>query len=503
MLTARKLAAIAELLGRRIEEEMALDLDARSMITGFARTTAEVSAAMNMTPAAARTIVMAAETLDRRLPAIAALLAAGHLDWYHVQIIIARTELVDDDKCALLDAALAQQVSDWKCWSRQAIINAVDTAVTTIDAEAAKQRREVAYDDRGVDVRAGLDGMAQIRARLSASAGAVFDRRLSELAKAVCPGDPRTLKQRRADALNALLNEQALACQCDNPDCPHRPTPTPPATSAPTTVINVITSAATLSGTSQAPGYLLGYGVIDAAMVRELARDATRRILQQPQIGDDQALTYRPSAALARWIRCRDMTCRFPGCTVPADRCDIDHTEPFNHADPTAGGQTVPDNLACYCRQHHRLKTFHSGPHGWQDKQLPDATIVWTSPTGQVYRTTPGGTDLFPELRNTRSRRPEDHQRITAARTRLAQQRPTNDYHRHRNRAATQEIHARQFRNRFRRTRVLFHGYPTTDKPSTSPFCRWVNNPIEPEQLPPNWQPPPQTPTNPNQPPPF
>ncbi|MGK2879308.1 MAG: hypothetical protein ACSLE6_00455, partial [Mycobacterium sp.] len=37
---------------------------------------------------------------------------------------------------------------------------------------------------------------------------------------------------------------------------------------------------------------------------------------------------YRPSAALAAAIRARDLHCRFPNCTVPADRCDIDHCEP-------------------------------------------------------------------------------------------------------------------------------------------------------------------------------
>ena len=55
--------------------------------------------------------------------------------------------------------------------------------------------------------------------------------------------------------------------------------------------------------------------------------------------------------------------------------------------------------MACYCREHHRLKTFHGGLGGWRDEQLPDGTIVWTSPTGRVYKTTPDGYDLFPQLR--------------------------------------------------------------------------------------------------------
>ena len=54
---------------------------------------------------------------------------------------------------------------------------------------------------------------------------------------------------------------------------------------------------------------------------------------------------YRPSAALAELVRCRDLTCRFPGCDAPAQVCDIDHTiphplgptHPFEHQAASAG----------------------------------------------------------------------------------------------------------------------------------------------------------------------
>ncbi len=74
---ARKLAAIAELLGRRIEQELAGEQNGAAMISGFNRAAAEVSAAMNMTTAAARVLVGHAEALAVRLPAVAAQLAGG------------------------------------------------------------------------------------------------------------------------------------------------------------------------------------------------------------------------------------------------------------------------------------------------------------------------------------------------------------------------------------------------------------------------------------------
>ncbi|WP_319161234.1 HNH endonuclease signature motif containing protein [Sanguibacter biliveldensis] len=50
-------------------------------------------------------------------------------------------------------------------------------------------------------------------------------------------------------------------------------------------------------------------------------------------------------------MKIRDETCRFPGCSRRADRCDVDHVEDWAH-----GGTTSHDNLIHLCRKHHRLK---------------------------------------------------------------------------------------------------------------------------------------------------
>ncbi|HYY00815.1 MAG TPA: DUF222 domain-containing protein, partial [Mycobacterium sp.] len=137
------------------------------------------------------------------------------------------------------------------------------------------------------------------------------------------------------------------------------------------------------------PGSMLGAdALIPAALVAELARSATLRPLIHPADAAPEA-GYTPSRALADFVRCRDLTCRFPGCDQPATRCDVDHTIP--HAD---GGPTHASNLKALCRRHHLLKTFW----GWSDQQLPDGTVIWTSPSGQTYVTTPGSALLFPSL---------------------------------------------------------------------------------------------------------
>src|SRR5436190_17229224 len=123
MLVARRLADIAELLAQRTDEVGIEDPDPGFMIvTGFQRTTAEVAAACNLSPAAASVMVSHADALVQRLPEVAALLAIGDTDWRTVQIVISRTEFVKDSLMKALDADLARRIAQWRCWSRKRVI---------------------------------------------------------------------------------------------------------------------------------------------------------------------------------------------------------------------------------------------------------------------------------------------------------------------------------------------------------------------------------------------
>ena len=133
---------------------------------------------------------------------------------------------------------------------------------------------------------------------------------------------------------------------------------------------------------------IIGGSIIPAPLLAaKLAMTATIRPLIHPGDAPPEP-RYTPSRALADFVRCRDMTCRFPGCDEPAYRCDIDHTIPYPH------GPTCASNLGCACRKHHLLKTFG----GWLNRQLPDGTMIWTAPDGQTYTTYPGSRIPFPSL---------------------------------------------------------------------------------------------------------
>ncbi|ULN50996.2 HNH endonuclease [Mycolicibacterium goodii] len=128
--------------------------------------------------------------------------------------------------------------------------------------------------------------------------------------------------------------------------------------------------------------------MLPAYALAEIINAATVRPVFHPGDAPPQD-RYTPSRALADYVRCRDLICRFPGCDKPADRCDIDHTVPY------PAGPTHASNLKCLCRFHHLLKTFWIGPGGWSDRQHPDGTVVWTSPSGQQYTTVPESSRRF------------------------------------------------------------------------------------------------------------
>ena len=159
------------------------------------------------------------------------------------------------------------------------------------------------------------------------------------------------------------------------------------------TQINVTIPIDSLAGLTDTPGQLSGYGILPAEVVRRLAGADTRwrHILTHRTTGailDVGTWSYRPPAGLDRHVRTRDATCRFPGCTVPAQECDLDHLTPF------PAGPTSAENLHALCRRHHRLK--HD--EGWAVQPLADQGLRWTSPLGSTRDTWPDTDHAHEEL---------------------------------------------------------------------------------------------------------
>ncbi|WP_456285057.1 HNH endonuclease [Microbacterium sp. JZ101] len=148
-------------------------------------------------------------------------------------------------------------------------------------------------------------------------------------------------------------------------------------------VVQVTVAATTLAGLDDEPGFLAGYGPIDADTARKLAGNAAgwERVFCHPDTGALLTVDrYTPTAAQKRYLLARDERCRTPGCRNLALTADLDHTIPY-----AQGGVTDVGNLACLCEGCHQDK--HHTP--WQVRQLGDGVLEWTSPAGYTYTEKP------------------------------------------------------------------------------------------------------------------
>lgn len=372
MATARRLMAAGRLCQRRMA---AVPDDQRDQwcVDNWEAVAAEVSAELGISRGRASSQMYYGMELLERLPRLAAVFAAGDVDFRVVAAAVFRTGLIaDPGVLARIDAEIALRSPTWNQLSRNRLAAVIDVWIGHLDPAALRRPRR-ADDDRHVQFGEARAGMVEFWGALRAADAAILDKRLDDMAADASAEDTRTKAQRRADALAALA-AGGVSGQASG------------------VVVHVLAEAATLDGRGGKPGYLPGYGAVPPDILRELAAHSRLRPLTPAALLKAEP-RYRPSRALADFIRARDLGCRFPGCDRSAEVCDVDHTVPWHR-----GGPTHPSNLALLCRTHHLLKTFFTGETGWREVQFTDGTIVWTSPSGRSYTTTPGGALIFPQL---------------------------------------------------------------------------------------------------------
>ncbi len=296
-----------------------------------------------------------------RLPLCWEALNAGTITLAHVKALAnalagVGRELSERVEGAVLPQAIAEG------WTPAQLRRAARRALIAADPDGAADRAEKAKEISS-DVRMyGEDNeMASLVATGDAvTARAVMDAIESRAAGWKADGDARPIGVLRVAALAQLvLGDQATK---------------------PPVELLVQVDLATLLGLSRQPGELAGYGPISDETARALAGDATwRRLITDPLTHATLDLgnrAYRPTAALRRFIQARDQTCRFPGCSRRAIRCDLDHAVDFDERGPTNQA-----NLHALCRTHHNLKTEKL----WRVDRHPDGSETWTSRFGYSY----------------------------------------------------------------------------------------------------------------------
>lgn len=369
---ARQAVAVNELRRRR-------EAQRRAAFVGD-----EVAARLGVTRAAGELTVSVAWCLER-VPAVWDALDRGDVDARKARVLVEEILALPAEAAAGVTADVVPEAPDLTV---PQIRLRIRRAALELDPDAAARAHRRARADRHVELFPARDGMAWLSAFLPADEAVAVHTALTALADAAAPDDPRPMDARRADALVDLVARWLDAGTApDGTPLPRRQHRYPH--------LQVTASLRTLLGLDEAPGELAGYGPIPAPMAREIAaRAAWTPVLVDERTGEVRAIGterrpagragpapgYRPPAQLAAQVTARDVTCTFPGCRVPATRCDIDHLDPFDPTRP-AETQTVEPNLHALCRHHHLLKTHG----GWQvEREEGTGRTRWTTPAGLV-----------------------------------------------------------------------------------------------------------------------
>ncbi len=408
----------AELHTQLVAPDQAND---RRRLDALSRCATRIAVVQGVPQATAERLLDTSIALRDRLPGVSDCLRDGLITAQQVRTIVERTDLVlDPDLQSMVDADIAATLRRGGSWSTPRMRDMIDRIVFRVDPAAVRARRARARDARGYWFERGEDGMATINSSMTAENAIAMTRRIAQLASCVCRDDPRTKQARGSDALFCLAMGVAWECQCGDDHCeaPTVPEPSAPASrdvpgaSGTNFVIHILCDLETAAGDGEHPGFLDGYGVVSADHVRDMMSEPGTKF--RPVGADDAPLPatqpgdpYRPSTALDTVIRARGLYCDIPGCNQTAWRCDLDHTDEYDHENPERGGQTTPAGLGPKCRFHHNMKTFSDfldtlviGDDGRAETSIitPEGLIV----PGPAFT----GDDLFPSLRDIRFEQP-------------------------------------------------------------------------------------------------
>ena len=217
---ARRLALIAEATSRWCDDED--EFSALKLIDGWAQAKAQVGAACNLGPHAANTQMRIGVALRERLPQTAAVFGAGAISAKVIGAITWRTHLVTDPEAlASIDAKIAENAHSYGVLSENALTAAVDHWVHEFDPVAVI-RSKTAAKDRYLEFgdRDDPDGVVSFWGRMRATDAKITDARADELADGVCANDPRTKRERRADAIAVVMaGAERLTCLCGDSSC--------------------------------------------------------------------------------------------------------------------------------------------------------------------------------------------------------------------------------------------------------------------------------------------
>jgi hypothetical protein len=343
----RRLAALDHLLlpelGRR---NLAVDL-------GYGTIPRFLQAALRLSPRQAAARTRAADTVGPRtgltgealppvLPAVGAAAAAGEISGEHVDALCRVLDEVPSD-VPVDDFARVEQVLTEAARSLppKGVADVGRRLIAYLDPDGRAPSEDDQRRHRGLSITERPDGSVEGLFHLTGSAGAkliaVLDAQSAPRPAADGAADPRTYRQRMADALEdvcdlALRTGQIVA---GGPSVQ---------------LIITMTAEQVKSGRGHAQtsrGQLLG---VQDALLLAHESDVLHSIVNARGVVLDFGRQRRcASRSQTLALHSRDKGCSFPGCTKPTEWCQRHHVLAW-----VEGGRTDLENLTLVCSQHHR-----------------------------------------------------------------------------------------------------------------------------------------------------
>ena len=267
-----------------------------------------------------------------KLPRVAQALSSGEIGFQAASVICHLQERIAQVEAVVDEEQWVGMAREWslKSLSQEAAMtwHGVDPAGFSAKVEEAHERRQLFVSECGDMYR--VDGWLEV------DAGVVVKAAIDSLARPLGADDPRSPRQRRADALVEALTQGA------HPQ------------------ISVHTTIAGLKGELGAAASELAEGTpISSQTVQRLACDGVlHRVLKADSMVIDVGRAKR-TAQPAQWrgLRARHSTCGWTGCDRPIGWTQAHHIDFWSE-----GGKTDLRKMIPLCHYHHRL--VHEG--GWQ-----------------------------------------------------------------------------------------------------------------------------------------
>ncbi|MGH8946304.1 MAG: DUF222 domain-containing protein [Acidimicrobiia bacterium] len=356
-----------------VHEVLVDEEEAEAAEFAFRCASAEIRAALHQTAKAANAeLNMALDLTDPTYTPVFAALGEGLLDRRRAGLIIHRTSHLDPETAKRVVTEVMTEASGMTSGE---IMTRIDQLNMTSGPEEAEARYEQGVAERRVYAEKNWDGTAHyLGLNLAPERVAAAQQRINRIAHHLKTGaESRTMDQLRADIYLDLLTgthqENKTGTRKEE-----------------RAQVNITVPLDTLTGHTENPGEIPGWGPVLADTARRIVADQEDGHWQVTVIDPDSgrplaavSTRRRPSSHQTRQVQALRPVCAFPGCRNPATDCDLDHNIPW-----AEDGPTHIDKLAPLCPGDHTIRH-----HGWTYQINPDGTITWTSRLGHKYTTRP------------------------------------------------------------------------------------------------------------------